>query len=567
MSKTYLESIMNIAEICARLGVEDAILSAGSRCAPLVIAFNRHPNIKVNTVVDERAAAFIALGIAQQKQSPVVIVCTSGTAALNYCPAIAEAYYQTIPLIVFTCDRPPEWIGQQDGQTINQVGIYQNYVKASYNLPVDNHHPDSIWHIERTVAEAVNLAMSPAFAPVHLNLPFREPFYPQAQQTIGFNPKIKIIQQLNSQAVLNETQWQSLIGELKQAKRILIVVGQQFLDYKQLSCLNQLNITVIGDIISNVHGIEPLIQHSDNFLSAIDETTQQQLRPDLLISFGQSIISKNLKLYLRAYPANQHWHLQVAGQVADSYQSLTQIIRINPVDFFNRLKQQDLVAIDPSYQTGWRILEDKAQALLNTFFIKQVFNEFLAVKTLMDSLPKRCLLHLGNSMPIRYANLVGLNKKESVVYANRGTSGIDGCMSTAAGHSLASDLLNILIIGDISFFYDKNALWHNSSPLNLRIVLLNNQGGGIFDILPDSRQLPELNDCFITPHQLTAKNTADDFGLEYYSCDNLAQLHNILNHFFRPAKQSKLLEINTKINTNSLIFKDFKQQWKQVYAN
>jgi 2-succinyl-5-enolpyruvyl-6-hydroxy-3-cyclohexene-1-carboxylate synthase len=568
MTTAYLPTIMNIAEICARLGVEDAILSPGSRCAPLVIAFSRQPKIQARSVNDERAAGFIALGIAQQKQKPVVLVCTSGTAALNYSPAIAESYYQNIPLIVMTADRPPEWIAQQDGQTINQLGIYQNYVKASYALPADNSHPDAVWQIERSIAEAIHLATAPAYAPVHLNVPFREPFYPQPQQVITFDSKLKVIQQLNSQAVLSDETWQSLITALQAAKRILIVAGQQFLTKEQLQVLNQLNITVVGDIISNLHGLENVIAHSDMFLASIDESTKQQLQPDLLISFGQSVISKNLKLYLRAYPATEHWHLQVAGQVADTYQSLTQIIRLNPEDFFAQLNLTGFKNLSGlAYHQLWQTLEEKSQNLLKTFFDQQEFNEFLAVKTIIDCLPEPCLLHLGNSMPIRYANFVGLNQKQITVYANRGTSGIDGSMSTAVGHSLASEVLNVLIIGDMSFFYDRNALWHSSIPKNLRIVLLNNQGGGIFDILPEPKQLPELSEFFITPHQLTAENTAKDFGLSYLSCRTQPQLLAALAEFFTVSEKAKLLEIHTEIASNSLIFKQFKQQWKTSYAN
>jgi 2-succinyl-5-enolpyruvyl-6-hydroxy-3-cyclohexene-1-carboxylate synthase len=325
---------------------------------------------------------------------------------------------------------------------------------------------------------------------------------------------------------------------------------------------------VVGDIISNLHNLNGVIQHSDMFLNAVDEKTKQQLRPDLLISFGQSVISKNLKLYLRTFPAAEHWHIQEAGQVADTYQSLTQIIRVTPADFFARLNLtgfKNPLGLD--YQNLWQILEQKSQQLIKTFFNALEFNEFSAVKTVLDALPEPCILHLGNSMPIRYANFIGLEKKNTTVYANRGTSGIDGCVSSAVGHSLASGVLNILLIGDVSFFYDRNALWLSAIPANLRIVLLNNQGGGIFDILPDSKQLPELNEFFITPHYLNAENTAKDFCLAYFSCQNQTQLDSTLSEFFNQSDKAKLLEIHTDINTNSLIFKQFKQQWSPTYAN
>jgi len=556
MTSAYLQDTMNIAEICAQLGVEDAILSPGSRCAPLVIAFSRHPSIQVKSVTDERAAAFIALGIAQHKQKPVVIICTSGTAALNYSPAIAEAFYQQIPLIVMTADRPPEWIEQQDGQTIKQNGIYQNYTKACFSLPVNNAHPDVVWHIERTVSEAINLALSPPYAPVHLNVPFREPFYPQENQTISFNTKLKVIKQVTSQGVLDSEQWQDIIAEMSTAKRILIVAGQQYQD--ETLALNSLKIPVIGDIISNLHGVEGVIQHADMFLAVIDEKTKQDLRPDLLISFGQSIISKNLKLFLRAYPAKQHWHIQFSGQVADPYQSLTKIIRLNSSDFFATLKQRVTALAETEYSKRWHELDSQSKQLSDSFFIDKEFSEFGAIKTIMDFLPEQCVLHLGNSMPIRYANFIALTKAGVKVFSNRGTSGIDGCMSTAVGHSLATDKLNILLIGDLSFFYDRNALWHASIPINLRVIVLNNHGGGIFNILPDPKQLPELDEFFVTPHDLNAENTAKDFALEYDSCDDKQQLKKCLDSFFSLSETAKLLEIHTDRVVNDSLFK----QWK-----
>ena len=173
-----LQPIWNIAHICYKHGIENVIISPGSRSAPLTLAFARHENLNCKVVADERSAAFVALGIAQQTGKPVVLICTSGSAAYNYAPAIAEAYFQQIPLLVLTADRPPEWIDQLDGQTIRQNNIYGKHVKESYTLPVDLSHKDAIWHVGRIVSEAINLSKTYPFAPVHINAPFREPFYP-----------------------------------------------------------------------------------------------------------------------------------------------------------------------------------------------------------------------------------------------------------------------------------------------------------------------------------------------------------------------------------------------------
>lgn len=565
MDASYLSNIVNLTEICARLGVETAVLSSGSRNAPLMIAFNRQPDIKTYVVMDERAAAFIALGIAQQTQKPVALICTSGTAGLNYSPALAEAYYQQIPLIVLTADRPAEWLEQQDGQTIIQEGVYRNYVKKSYTLPINDNHPDAIWHCGRNVAEAINFAMTEPKAPIHINVPIREPFYPSSEQQISFNP-VKVIRHLQAQPCLNQDQWQTLLDALRTKRKILIVAGQQFLNATQLEALERLNIPVVADITANLHSLNGVIGHSDIFLNAVDENTKQLLQPELLISFGLSILAKNLKLYLRSYKPFEHWHIQAAGEAADTYQALTQVIRLQPEDFFNQLRQHGFQQpADSAYLQSWQWQENRTLSSLNDFFAKpQAFNEFLAVKTVLDDLPKSCGLHLGNSMSVRYANFVGLvpsGLKDLTglkVYANRGTSGIDGCMSTAVGHSLENSALQTLLIGDLSFFYDRNALWHSHLPNNLRIVLLNNHGGGIFEILPAPKQLPEFERFFKTPHSLNAKNTAQDFGLDYDLVDNEAQLKKCLKTFFKPGEAAKLLEINIDSAINSETFKQFK---------
>jgi len=333
-----LQPIINIAEICAQKNVKEIILSPGSRCAPLTLAFVRHPQINTRIISDERSAAFIALGIAQQTRNPSALVSTSGTAALNYAPAVAEAFYQNIPLIIFTADRPPEWIGQHDGQTIRQKEIYGKNCKASYELPVDHAHPDAAWQIERTTSEAINISSTYPHGPVHINVPVREPFYPSENERFEYSTNIKVIHRVESEKCLTNGAWDKLFKIFQASPKKLVVAGLQHPNQKLLKILDNFQkstgIPVITDINSNLHGLQNIIQHTDLILATKNEKILKQLAPGLLISFGGPVISKSLKLFLRKYPAKAHWHIQPAGNVADTFKSLTDIINVTPEYFF-----------------------------------------------------------------------------------------------------------------------------------------------------------------------------------------------------------------------------------------
>ncbi len=560
-----LAPITNIAEICHQLGVDSAVLSPGSRNAPLLVAFARHAGITSHVVVDERSAGFVAMGMAQQQQRPVALVCTSGTAPLNYAPAIAEAFYQALPLLVITADRAPEWVDQQDGQTIVQPQMYQQRVKASYNLPVDRDHPDAVWQIERTVAQAIHLAMCAPCGPVHINVPLREPFYPQGE--IRYSPG-KVIRELQGERVLSEAQWSALVERWSAHEKILVVVGQQRLSPALIAQFEQLDAVVVGDIVSNLHPCAGSIRCADLILGDLDHARLAQLRPDLLITLGQSLVSKNLKLFLRANPATEQWHIQAAGPVADTYQSLTQVVRLTPEGFFSQLAQRLPPGRPLAYRAQWQEWAERAHAFHAEFFSQPLaFNEFDAIRQVLAALPDDAILHLGNSMAVRYANHLALAPSRIEVYSNRGTAGIEGSLSTAVGHAHASTRLNLILLGDLSFFYDRNALWAQGGlPDNLRIVLLNNQGGGIFDILPNSRRLPECSPYFTTPHVLNAANTASDFGLEYWVCREGEPLARRVAGLLQPGA-ARLLEIHTAMSTNSEVFRLFKQQWSDLCHN
>ncbi len=571
------EIIQNIIEICFQKGVKHFIICPGSRSAPLTITLARNLKIKTIVIADERAAAYTALGMALQTKETIGLVCTSGTAVLNFAPAIAEAFFQEIPLLIFTADRPAEWIAQQDGQTLFQKDAYGKNIKASFEFPYDYNHKDSLWLGNRIINEAINLSQQFPKGPTHINFPFREPLYPAKDEKFILNKNVKIVNRFQSHSILSPAQWQQIFEIWEDAERKLIVVGQQDLDEDLSLILKHLQedweIPVVGDIISNIHHLNESIRHQDLFLINTDEILLNKLKPDLLITFGKSLISKNLKSFLRNYKPEFHFHIQPAGNVADTFQTLTHSIPTEPNYFFTTLyndldfikyQSSDESELNPEYHELWKTQDRRAFSILNEGLNESKFCEFKSIFKVIESIPGDSILHLSNSMPVRYANFLSINPNKKVeIFANRGTSGIDGCTSTATGAAKMTDKIVTLITGDMAFFYDRNALWQSKIPNNLRIIILNNHGGGIFRMI-DAGNQPELEEFFETKNLLTAANTANDFNLDYYFCKTEIELDNNLISFFSTSGKGKILEIETDVIINTEVYNKIKNSFKHI---
>jgi 2-succinyl-5-enolpyruvyl-6-hydroxy-3-cyclohexene-1-carboxylate synthase len=564
------QAIYNIAEICARHGATQVVLSPGSRCAPLTIAFARHPEIDTRTISDERSAAFIGLGMALVTNKPTVLVCTSGSAAYNYAPAVAEALFQQVPLVVITADRPPEWVDQLDGQTIRQSNIYGDHVKGSFNLPVDTAHPDAQWHINRIVNEALLLASSFPQGPVHLNVPLREPLYPKEGETV-FYEEVRIVEEKPVLQGLNDEDWTALKAEWQQHEKKLIIGGQMPFSDATTQVLTRMvaqqKVPVVGDVISNLHRVTGAIYQPDLILQSAPNELKEHLRPDLLITFGKSVISKQIKSFLRSYKPKAHWHIQPEGYVPDTFQCLTRIIRCNPINLMKGLVQS-LESADFSKQRQenflnlWHIEQGKATRYVKEFFNEKGYSEAEAFYRVVNSLPSDVHVHLANSMAVRYADYFGMSGIQAEIFANRGTSGIDGSSSTAVGTALLSGKLTYLFTGDVAFFYDRNAWWHNYPMENIRIVLFNNHGGGIFRMIDGPGNQPELEEFFETRQMLTAKHLAAECDMEYILCDHARKLQNSIKAFMDETVKSgrpRLLEIITDSTTNKSVLDTFRK--------
>ncbi len=585
MNNNNLSPIHNIAEICARKDVRNAILCPGSRSAALTIAMVRHPDIETYSISDERSAGFIGMGMAQVTEKTVALICTSGTAAYNFAPSVAEAFFQEIPLLVLTADRPPEWIHQYDGQTIYQKDIFGKHVKKSFELPSDYTNKDAVWQIERIVNEAINLTQTSPKGPVHINVPIREPFYPADNAEISFDKNIRIVENVAIEKRLSKEFWQQFREIWQDAERKIIVVG-----HRQSSVLNEtlnkiseeFSIPVVGDIISNLNNYTGGVSSdsipsggivADVFLSSKNEELLNSLKPDLLITCGKSIISKNLKLFIRNNKPRYHFHVQENGELIDPFQTLTHKVEVSPEYFFKQLFEDlDFFKFkegdeedDESYFQNWQWINSTAKRQLNQFLNNIEFCEFKAIRMVLDKLPENSIFHVANSMPVRYANLIGLEMGKNIeVFANRGTSGIDGSLSSAVGCALKTDKMVTCLIGDMSFFYDRNAFWNTYLPDNLRVIVLNNHGGNIFKIIDGPNRQPEVDDYFTTKQVFSAQSTAQEAGLEYVKITTENELTSILTQFYSKSNterhtKAKLIEIELDGDLNTKIFAEYKK--------
>lgn len=568
-----LQPIHNIAEICAKKGIKNAILCPGSRSAALTISFVRHPKINTFSISDERSAAFIAIGMAQITQKPVVIVCTSGTAAYNFASAIAESFFQEIPLIILTADRPDEWIHQYDGQTIFQKDIYGKHVKKSYHFPSDYTHPDAVWQIERSLNEGINLSTTSPKGPIHFNIPIREPFYPTENEQVTFDRHVRIINKPTSLPTLNEETWREIFEIWEKSERKLIAIGQsseiQLNNLKNIS--DEFFVPIVGDIISNIHSDSSnFISTHDIFLGGNNDSTFQ---PDLLITAGMSFISKNLKIYLRKFQPKYHFHIQQHPDLIDPFQTLTHKFEVSPNYFFKKLFE------DLDYQKfregdeedeadffdSWISKNSHSKKKLSDFLSSTEFSDLKAFEIVLNELPENSILHLGNSMSVRYANLIGLDSRKNIeLFCNRGTSGIEGSLSTAVGQAMMTNRIVTCILGDVSFMYDRNALWNNYLPKNLRIVVMNNHGGNIFRMIDGPSKQPELRDYFETNQRENCEFVAKQAGIDYAICKNINDLEINSKLLFEEKSQPFLLEIETDPLINKEVFMKFKQSTAEL---
>ena len=554
-------AVRDLVEICAQKGIKHVIISPGSRNAPLIISFNRHPNFICHSVVDERCAAFFAMGLAQQLKMPVIICCTSGSAALNYAPAIVEAYYQKIPLLILTADRPPEWIDQMDGQTIRQSNIYDNYIKGSFDFPTSVESIDDRWFAQRIVNEAIEMTQFPEAGPVHINMPFREPLYEVRNYEGEDFPKTFMT--TKTLLELPESEILELKKEWRTYNKILVITGllhpNEALNSVLNDISNQKNVAILTETTSNVFG-KYFNRSIDRVIAGI-EGDEIDYAPDLLITLGGPVVSKKVKAFLRQNKPKAHWHINASNDAVDTYQSLTRIIPVSPEKVLKFFKG---VEIDSDYRDIWLQKDVYLQKVYNEFVQEIEFCDLKVFETVLNEIPKESQLQLANSTVVRYSNLFDQPAQNKLrCFSNRGTSGIDGTISTAIGAAQATQELTTVITGDLSFFYDSNALWITPFPQNLKIILINNKGGSIFRIIDGPSNIEELEPFFEAKHNLNAEFIAKTFGLDYTFCDSETDLKQSLKEVYKDEiNRASLLEVSTENKLNPEILKRYFNQLK-----
>lgn len=557
------KGIQQIVFALAALDLKEVVICPGSRSAPLVISFNRHPGFHCTSIRDERSAGFYALGKAMELKQPVALLCTSGSAALNFAPAVSEAYYQRIPLIVLTADRPAAWINQGDGQTIDQTGIYRNYIRADYELNGDASSPADLWHIERCVSEGFNKAVYSDKGPVHFNVPLNEPLY-HIEDVKGVAPRI--FKQETTDRRLSEQTLLELSSCFSSCKKIMILVGQHPMDkdfqevIAQMSTFGQL--IVLTETTSNIHHPN-FIENTDRCITGLDDLTAETLRPELLITVGGAIVSKRVKTFLRNNRPDFHWNVHPFDSTMDTYQSLTSAISMEPVVFFRNL-QQAISNVSSGYRETWWQLKEERERLHQDYIAHCGYSDLKVFHEIYQHAPEDICLHIANSSAIRYAQLFN-NTAIAETFCNRGTSGIDGCTSTAMGSASASpDKTFLLITGDVAFYYDMNALWNDEAIRNLKIIIINNGGGGIFRIIEGPDKIEERSQFLETAMYTNSEKIAHQFNWDYLSAKDEESLAIGLKQFFDKGSKRIILEIFTEREQNPVVLENY---WKYLRKN
>jgi len=570
-----------VIQLCKAKNIQHIVISPGSRSAPLTIGFTHDPFFTCYSIVDERCAAFFALGIAQQTKHPVALVCSSGSALLNYYPAIAEAYFSDVPLVVLSADRPEFLIGIGDGQTINQEHVYKNHILYSANLKLDfgakpkylqgeepaimksiEHKLERFLGIKQEIQEAneaeINTALNKAIkqqGPVHINIPFNEPLYDVVDE-LSVSPK-PITADLKPKR-LDPVDLKMCLEDWSHASKKMILVGvnppnsieQQWLD----ELANDNSVIVLTETTSNLHHNQ-FFSSIDKLISPFTNEEFERFQPDILLTFGGLVISKKIKAFLRQYQPKQHWHID-EKKANDTFFCLEKHLEVSPNQFFSEFIPKITHFKKSDYKPFFKGIKAHRKTQHKAYLKTLGFTDFKAYQQVFKSLPEDSVLQLSNSSTIRYSQLFSMSKSLNI-YCNRGTSGIDGSTSTAIGCAVMNTKRTTLITGDLSFLYDSNALWNNYIPKHFRVIVFNNSGGGIFRILPGNKNTSNFETYFETTHHLIAKQLSEMYHFEYTAAHDETELETALTHFYLESDAPKLLEVFTPREVNDSALLDY----------
>ncbi len=557
-----------VIDLCKANGIRHVVISPGSRNAPLTIGFSHDPFFHCYSVVDERSAGFFAMGIAQRLGEPVAVLCTSGSALLNYYPAVSEAYYSHLPLVVLSADRPEHLIGIGDGQTINQEDVFANHILYSANLrsspklsSVDRDEKVNalVKEIEQANVEKTAQALSHAQnkpGPVHINIPFDEPLYGTTSQPVGtYTESGNIESEGKNGPAVDLTEF---IEMWEKSERKMVLCGVLYPDSLSGETIEKLakdkSVVVFTETTSNFDHPD-FFPGIDKIIMPLDETGMKELQPDLLVTFGGMVISKKIKAVLRNFPPKYHWHVGMQ-KANDTFFCLSHHIQMSPEAFLSELLSSTGTNTESGYRPHWQAVKSRRAEAHEKWLEKIDYSDFTVFDAILKLMPKGHSIHVTNSSTIRYMQLFE-RPKGVEFFCNRGTSGIDGSVSTAVGFASVNERPTLLITGDLSFFYDSNGLWNKYVPGNFKVILINNGGGGIFRILPGDKDTENFDRFFETTHDLDASNLCKMYGLEYAMTDSEKDLNPALKRFFDRDTGPALLEIKTPRKYNDEVLLDY----------
>lgn len=564
-------NILQLVSLMRKDCIDHVVLCPGSRNAPLVHTFV-DAGFHCHEVTDERSAGFFALGLAECLDRPVAVCCTSGSAVLDLLPAVSEAYYHPLPLLVITADRPERWVGQMDGQTLPQFGAFGRLVRHAVQLPEPSWNDDDavnaeeVWHCNRLINEAL-AEMKRWNGPVHINVPISEPLFNFTRTEL---PDERIVRL--SKYACNYSGFalsEEMKDELSACRRVMIVVGQLTpAEARRLSPLVKrlpgCGCVVVAEVLSNLHSETGVIGNFDEILYAVHDDA---LNPELVITVGGHVVSKRIRRMLRQCRPLKHWHVSEYGEMADLFMSMTRLVECRPSDMLGAVAEVLADSVCMDYADRWyRESDIVAETIGNYTF--EGFTDLSVLNALKSYFVDEIAVQTANSSVVRNLQLLGAGRSD--VYCNRGVNGIDGSVSTASGFA-AGGRDTILLTGDLSFFYDQNGLWnnfvHSGDGALLRIVLFNNDGGQIFRNLPGLEKSPYRNRYVAAGHVTHAEGIANDNGCGYMRAENADEFALCLKRFFADDYcrecRTAILEVVTDAGDNEREYKNYYHKLKR----
>ncbi len=550
-----------LTALMVKYGIRKVFASPGSRNVPLLIAFTRNEDINVEMVVDERSAAFMALGYAAVAGEPVALLCTSGTAMLNYMPAVAEAYYRHIPLVVITADRPSEWIGQKDSQTLAQPCGLEPYVKRSLDIP-DFAHDDDMqkrWWCNRVINDALTICCDSPKAPVHINMQFDMPLNALTDEDCV---DVTTIASIRPSGKLDTGAARELGRRIASPHKVMVVIGNmppsQRVTKAVMKLTNMPNVVVLAENLANIHADRVLTQIDTAIAKVESMSDSESYKPDTVIYMGGSIVSGKLKKYLRKNPPCQCWYVGEEDNFIDTFQSLTLRIDMEPDVFLPQLASAMYPhRAESEYADLWYAVHDEINARLHKYLDKIAWSSFKAMAKLLAAVPSRWNVELSNGMSVRLAQQMYAPQIHRWS-CNRGVSGIDGSTSTAVGAQLAyRHGATLLITGDMSQAYDLTALGTEQVTNRMRIVVLDNGGGNIFRCIPSTEALPELETCLELGMRTPFGALARDWGWECMEAYDEATFDSAMETFMSESEKPCMLIVKTDGKYDASVWKDY----------